>query len=114
SPRDEPDHFGINRTFKNAINAVKTAPGADIGTDHCPVIARICVKLKKAKKKPRSIDVRKIIDKKTKKELEEDFARSFGGIANGTQEIKEMWQKLKKIFNEASEKHLKAKRKLDK
>ncbi|KAL3283614.1 hypothetical protein HHI36_006753 [Cryptolaemus montrouzieri] len=101
---------------RNAINAVKTASGADIGTDHCPVIARICVKLKKAKEKPRTalIDVRKISDEKTKKELEEDLARGFGGVANGTQEIEEMWQNLEEILNEASEKHLRAKRKPDK
>jgi hypothetical protein len=39
----------IKHRFRNAIKQVKTYPGADINTDHNPVVCKMKLKLKKIK-----------------------------------------------------------------
>ena len=53
----------IRHRFKNSVSQCKTYPGADIGSDHNPVIAKIKVKLKKipkATRKPPKVDIAKL------------------------------------------------------
>ena len=45
--RHQLDFVMIRQRYKNSITQCKTYPGADVGSDHNPVIARITVKLKK-------------------------------------------------------------------
>lgn len=45
--RNQIDYFLINKRYRNSIKAAKTYPGADVSTDHNPVIIRIEVKFKK-------------------------------------------------------------------
>ena len=40
----------MNKRFRNSIKRAKTYPGADINSNHIPVIATISLKLKKAVK----------------------------------------------------------------
>ncbi|GFS23270.1 retrovirus-related Pol polyprotein from type-1 retrotransposable element R2 [Elysia marginata] len=44
--RNQIDYLAINSRFKNAVSKCKTYPGADIGSDHAPVIMKINIKLK--------------------------------------------------------------------
>ena len=41
----------INTRFRNNVKQAKTYPGADIGSDHNPVVATVKINLKKIKKK---------------------------------------------------------------
>ena len=41
----------INTRFRNSIKQTKTYPGADIGSDHNPVVATVKINLKRIKKK---------------------------------------------------------------
>ena len=53
----------IRHRFKNSVFQCKTYPGADIGSDHNPVIAKIKLKLKKipkATRKPPKVDIAKL------------------------------------------------------
>jgi hypothetical protein len=43
--RNQIDNFTVNQRFKNSIKNVKGYPGADIGSDHIPIIARIHLKV---------------------------------------------------------------------
>lgn len=43
--KNQIDYIMIRRRFRNTIKSVKTYPGADIASDHNPVVAAIHVKL---------------------------------------------------------------------
>uniref|UniRef100_A0A2A4JBK9 Reverse transcriptase domain-containing protein n=1 Tax=Heliothis virescens TaxID=7102 RepID=A0A2A4JBK9_HELVI len=60
--RNQIDFILVNQRFKNSIKSAKTYPGADINSDHNPIIATMSIKLKKLiapAKRPR-IDVTKL------------------------------------------------------
>lgn len=57
SPADTPENvvryqidYILNNRYKNAIKFTKTYPGADINSDHNPVVAKLNIKLKKITK----------------------------------------------------------------
>ena len=58
--RNQIDYLLIRKRHRNSIKQCKTYPGADIGSDHNPLIARMSVKLKRAA--PRSAKVSTQID----------------------------------------------------
>lgn len=55
SPADKTDHIVrnqidyvlISRRHRNTVKSLKTYPGTDIGSDHNPLVAKLCIKLKK-------------------------------------------------------------------
>ena len=49
--RNQIDYIIINQRQRNSVKHVRTYPGADIGSDHNPVIMTLSVKLKKPKKR---------------------------------------------------------------
>lgn len=51
--RNQIDYILVNRRFRNCFTSVKTYPGADIESDHTPLVGVMKVKLKKVKKKSR-------------------------------------------------------------
>ena len=54
--RNQIDYILINKRCRNAVKTVKTYPGADIGSDHVPVIMTIRLRLKRLstnRKQPR-------------------------------------------------------------
>jgi hypothetical protein len=59
--RNQIDFIMIKNRFRNSIKQCKTYPGADIGSDHNPVVAKIQIKLKKVQStqqpKSRTYDV---------------------------------------------------------
>uniref|UniRef100_A0A8D8W1T6 Craniofacial development protein 2 n=1 Tax=Cacopsylla melanoneura TaxID=428564 RepID=A0A8D8W1T6_9HEMI len=67
SPQDKPekvtrnqiDYILVNKRFRNSFTSVKTYPGADIESDHVPLVGVFRIKLKRIqKKKPQSFDMR--------------------------------------------------------
>ncbi|GFS20400.1 craniofacial development protein 2-like [Elysia marginata] len=53
--RNQIVYIAIKSRFKNAIMDCRTSPGADIGSDHNPVIMKMNLKLKKPNKKTEEI-----------------------------------------------------------
>ena len=49
--RNQIDYIMINTRFRNSVKQAKTYPGADIGSDHNPVVATVKINLKRIKKK---------------------------------------------------------------
>ena len=49
--RNQIDYILIRKRFRNSIKQCKTYPGADIGSDHNPVVATMKIRLKKAQSK---------------------------------------------------------------
>ncbi|XP_039278804.1 craniofacial development protein 2-like [Nilaparvata lugens] len=57
--RNQIDYILINNRYRNAVTSTKTYPGADINSDHNPVVAKLHIKMKKITKRPRNyIDAR--------------------------------------------------------
>ncbi|CAF4868095.1 unnamed protein product [Pieris macdunnoughi] len=48
--RNQIDYIAINSRFKNSIKSAQTYPGADINSDHNPVVVKMCYNLKKLRK----------------------------------------------------------------
>jgi len=107
--RNQIDYLMINRRYRNAIKYVKTLPGADAGSDHNPVVGQIKLKLKTVKKKQKRavIDPRRVNDERIRARVTEELARKTKSTS-GNGNIEEVWQQVKGIVNEASEKHLTA------
>ncbi|KAG1651907.1 Craniofacial development protein 2 [Nymphon striatum] len=53
--RNQIDYFLIRKRFKNSVVNIRTYPGADINSDHSPVIANMHIKLKKATTKSKKV-----------------------------------------------------------
>ena len=51
--RNQIDYIMINSRFKNGVRRVKTYPGADINSDHNPVVMKLKIKLTKVQTKRR-------------------------------------------------------------
>lgn len=69
--RNQIDFVLVNKRFKNSFKSAKTYPGADVNSDHNPVVAIIHTKMKKLlspMKRPR-IDVSKLKDQDTRLKL---------------------------------------------
>ena len=49
--RNKIDYIMINTRFRNSVKQTKTYPGADIGSDHNPVVATVKINLKRIKEK---------------------------------------------------------------
>ena len=45
------DYIMIRKQFRNTLRQVRTYPGADIGSDHNPVVASVEIKLKRMEQK---------------------------------------------------------------
>ena len=74
--RNQIDYITINKRFRNSIQNVTTFPGADISSDHNPVVAKIKIKLKKIQKK--SMDpVRDFKEFHKNKEMQKNFKAKF-------------------------------------
>eukprot|EP00794_Sanderia_malayensis_P015552 gene15552-17137_t len=48
--RNQIDYIMVRQRFRNCVQQVKTYPGADVGSDHNPVVMRVKIKLKKIQK----------------------------------------------------------------
>ena len=48
--RNQLDYILVNQRFKNSVKQARAYPGADINSDHNPVIMKMNIKLKKTKK----------------------------------------------------------------
>lgn len=69
SPMDKPDRIVrnqidfmlLNKRFRNSCLSLKTYPGADVGSDHCPLVGVFKVKMKKIEnKKTPTYDLQKL------------------------------------------------------
>ena len=120
SPQDNPqnivrnqiDYILVNRRFRNSIPTVRTYPGADVASDHNPVVARLRVRLttRRAFVKP-SIDVRKLDDPDIRKCVEQDLSsglREIGEEMDENGEVDAHWCKIKEVLKVTAEKHLTA------
>lgn len=119
SPADKPekivrnqiDYLLINNRYRNAIKSTKTYPGADIYSDHVPVIARIRVRVI-VKKQNGGIDAGLLKDPNIRSSVEQTINQQMKVIGReGEVIIRERWEKIQKALSSTTNSQLKSKRK---
>ena len=96
--RHQLDYILIRKRHRNSIKQCKTFPGADIGSDHNPVIAKVSVRLKRAAPKGQNkikelIDWGKLIVPETKDKYMVDVYNKYEALCLETDEQVEVPQK---------------------
>jgi len=71
--RNQIDYIMIKDRFRNNIKHAKTYPGADVGSDHNPVVVKACFKIKNINR-PRKI-IRRDMEVFKSSEFKEKFAK---------------------------------------
>lgn len=108
--RNQIDFIMINNRFKNSFKSVKTYPGADVRTDHNPVIGVLSCQLKNIKKTNSTVklNIRNLADidirDKVTKKLN-DWA--LAAKQQSPKSIEESWSDLKNILSEVNHQYLK-------
>lgn len=90
----------INERYRNVVTSVKTYPGADIGSDHIPVIAQLRIKLKKINKRT-SHEKFEILFLQYNVEIRNKLATLN---IEEIWQIEEMWKNIKPAMNDAVKK----------
>lgn len=118
SPQDRPDKIVrnqidfilIKQRFRNSILSAKTYPGADIGSDHNPVVACFRMKLKVIKKtEQRYADMRNLKINHIKQQISDSINENINNIKSdnaNTGDINEKWENIKQAITSASERRL--------
>jgi len=101
--RNQIDYILIKKRWRSAISSVKTMPGADCGTDHELLVAKIKVKLKKVKgnKAPLRYDLQNI-----PVEYNVEIRNRFAAIELDDKEPDELWEDIKMAVNETAAKQV--------
>ena len=117
--RNQIDYVLCYHRFRNSIKQVKTYPGADIGSDHNPVVMNVMVKLKKTKKVTgrqhldmnmlKSDEYRNLYRVKVNNMFE--MLRNEEGIQSEENEVERDWQIIKKSLTTSAEEVLPRKKK---
>ena len=122
--RNQIDYVIIKTRFKNTVVDCRTSPGADIGSDHNPVIMKMKVKLKKPKKNPNTFlkfDVNALKDQNLRTQYAIETKNRFEHLLSlsvdeasppSTQsQIDSYWEHFKTAVNETNVKLLPKKKK---
>ncbi|KAI8436544.1 hypothetical protein MSG28_010075 [Choristoneura fumiferana] len=108
--RNQIDYLMINNRFRNCIKSVKTYPGADISSDHNPVVAKLTCTLKQLRKRvPRiMVDISKMKEPEIRAKVSNDineWAVNAGQVDH--ESVAEAWSQLKNKVNDINAEHLK-------
>ena len=104
------DHILVDRRHSASINDVRSLRGAEIGSDHYLVRAKVRVKINNLKLTKRSEMVKWDINKLEDGEISKTYAENvMGGLkkmeVNG-KNSQELWNKIKNCINDAAEKSI--------
>ena len=102
---NEIDYICISNKWRRALRDVRTYRGADIGTDHYLVAAKIQLRLKTAKiqKRPKPYDIAKLKNSNIRRELEIEITNKFQALTDEC-EIEQEWNTFKDIVLKAADK----------
>jgi len=101
--RNQIDYIMCNNRWRSAIQAMRTLPGADCGTDHELLMAEIRVKLRKSKRKcaPTRYDMERVSEG-----YRVDISNRFRALDLLSKEPDEIWLAIKNAMNLAAEEHI--------
>ena len=111
----------INQRHRNSVKQVRTYPGADIGSDHNPVIMTLSVKLKQPKKRKMNtqLDMNMLNDTKIRNNYNIAVQNRYQVLMNeGTpqnqDDTEKQWTALKESMTKAAEEVLPKKKRVQK
>jgi hypothetical protein len=111
--RNQIDYIMINQRHRNSVKQVRTYPGADIGSDHNPVIMTLSVKLKHPKKKQvnAQLDMNMLKDTIIREKYNITVQNRYQELMNeGTpqdqDDIEKQWTALRESMTKAAEENL--------
>ena len=101
----------IKKIFRNSIRSCTTYPGADIDSDHVPVICKMQVKIKRARKKavkPTLLDFSKMHNEQLQEKYNVEVTNGFSLLERVVTEevevgIKACWDRFKNVLIAAAE-----------
>lgn len=99
--RNQIDFILINRRYRNAIQGVRAYPGADISSDHNPVIGNLHVKLKSLQKpSTTSVDIRNLKIPATLERVRQRVNEELSQMSsNSTSNVQEQWNEMHNILS---------------
>lgn len=105
--RNQIDYFMTNKRFQNSMTRVAAYPGADIGSDHNPIVADLRVRFKKLKKMEgsKSFDIEKLQIKSVNQNLKE-VLQEFMKLEEIDDDVEKIWGNMKTKIKNAAEKTL--------
>lgn len=77
--RNQIDYILVKERYRNSIISVKTYPGADVGSDHNPLVASMRVKMKKLIRKTQNtkIDAKRLKEPEIKQRMTEEVNKNL-------------------------------------
>ena len=102
---NEIDYICISKEWRRAIKDVKSCRGADVGSDHYLVTAKIQLKLKvlKTQKVSKPFDVAKLKIESVREQLDIETTNKFQALPDEC-EVEEQWNVFKDVVLEAADK----------
>jgi hypothetical protein len=111
--QNQTDHITISSVWKRSLLDVRNTRGADVGSDHHLVIAKIKLKIasnkhKKMNTKSKRINVQKLNIPEVKEEFKLELRNRFSILEAVTDmgNINKKWTQVKDVFMETSKKIL--------
>uniref|UniRef100_A0A8D8SK11 Craniofacial development protein 2 n=1 Tax=Cacopsylla melanoneura TaxID=428564 RepID=A0A8D8SK11_9HEMI len=114
--RNQIDYILIKRRFRNAVKSTKTYPGADVSSDHNPVVAKIEVRLKKVERKnnkKKTLDLSKLKNDDVADTIKQNVSVKMIDIKHQnaqTENVDEKWENIKTVLIKEGEDLLKPER----
>lgn len=110
--RNQIDYIMINSRFRNCVKQVKTYPGADICSDHNPIVMKIKIKLKKLERKQQNpnLELNKLKEEQFKERYNISVANKYNALTTEQQPqreekewIEQEWKAIKDSMTSAAE-----------
>lgn len=112
--RNQIDFVLINKRFRNCIKNIKTYPGADVRSDHNPLIGKMGIRLKRVEKKHvGKYDFRRLKDTATSKLVKRELLTETEERENDG-DVEEYLKVLRESIHKVKEKYLKPSKQMKK
>uniref|UniRef100_A0A8D8Z4U1 Craniofacial development protein 2 n=1 Tax=Cacopsylla melanoneura TaxID=428564 RepID=A0A8D8Z4U1_9HEMI len=110
--RNQIDYILVNKRFRNSFTSVKTYPGADIKSDHNPLVGEYRTKWKKIQKKTiKKHDMRKLKSRIERERISKILNEKCREIEVNMDDTEDKIQSLSKAVEDIKDKFLKTERK---
>jgi len=109
--RNQIDYITVQKRWRSSVYSAKTRPGADCGTDHELLVAKIKGKLRKVKHNtpPKRYDLQNISE-----QYRVAVKNKFQVLITEETEPQQMWENIKTTVHQAAKEHLDKKRTIKK
>lgn len=110
--RNQIDFIMVNKRYRNSVLSAKTYPGADVGSDHNPVVTKFRLHLQNnnRRKSNKKWDISKLQNEEIRQKVQQELAQKIQNIPTGNENIEQNWLQLKETINKVGTDNLKPSR----